>query len=272
MVGRPEPWQAVPLAPVSRPIGCNDVGIVAWTMTLKTPECPTGRRVRGVPQHLRVHAQQALPWTPVQCPALRRSPLEPTSVLPARQGTPPHTDLHPQRTHLHVHSQPWAALLLPAVRARAGGGHCERHHVQLGRLWPRGGRHVPGGCGACAGRAPAPHLPGRQLWRPRGPGLGGQAAPAGGRGQHRPARLGRVLVAPVHARAAQVEWSVPEDPNKGHKYLYLTDADHKALIRGPGGASFRADPLTTAAGAQPGGVPYISFPTAWQRGERAGAG
>ena len=45
MTGKPEPWTAVPLAPVSRPIGRNDVGIVAWTMTLKTPECPTGRRV-----------------------------------------------------------------------------------------------------------------------------------------------------------------------------------------------------------------------------------
>ena len=48
MAGKPEPWTAVPLAHVSRPIGRNDVGIVAWTMTLKTPECPTGRRVRAL--------------------------------------------------------------------------------------------------------------------------------------------------------------------------------------------------------------------------------
>ena len=47
----------------------------------------------------------------------------------------------------------------------------------------------------------------------------------------------------------QVEWNVPEDPTKGHKYLYLTDADHDTLSRGNGGASFRADALTTSEGA-----------------------
>lgn len=33
------------LVPVSRPVGQNDVGMVAWTLTLKTPECPQGRKV-----------------------------------------------------------------------------------------------------------------------------------------------------------------------------------------------------------------------------------
>lgn len=35
-----------PLALVQRPTSCNDVGVVAWVMTLKTPECPQGRQVR----------------------------------------------------------------------------------------------------------------------------------------------------------------------------------------------------------------------------------
>jgi hypothetical protein len=37
------PWA---VAPVERPIGGNDVGIVAWRLALRTPECPGGREVR----------------------------------------------------------------------------------------------------------------------------------------------------------------------------------------------------------------------------------
>lgn len=36
-----------PLVAVSRPVGQNDVGMVAWTLTMKTPECPQGRKVRA---------------------------------------------------------------------------------------------------------------------------------------------------------------------------------------------------------------------------------
>lgn len=32
------------MVPVDRPSGQNDVGIVAWLLTLKTPECPQGRQ------------------------------------------------------------------------------------------------------------------------------------------------------------------------------------------------------------------------------------
>lgn len=31
--------------PVTRPVGQNDIGIVAWILTLKTPEYPLGRKV-----------------------------------------------------------------------------------------------------------------------------------------------------------------------------------------------------------------------------------
>ena len=33
------------MLPVSRPVGQNDVGIVAWLMTLRSPEYPQGRKV-----------------------------------------------------------------------------------------------------------------------------------------------------------------------------------------------------------------------------------
>ena len=33
------------LRPLQRPMGQNDVGIVAWHMVLCTPECPEGRQV-----------------------------------------------------------------------------------------------------------------------------------------------------------------------------------------------------------------------------------
>ena len=36
-----------PMMAVSRPVGQNDVGMIAWTLTLKTPECPQGRKVRS---------------------------------------------------------------------------------------------------------------------------------------------------------------------------------------------------------------------------------
>ena len=51
---RGQPSQRIALKPVTRPIGQNDVGIVAWTMTLKSPECPTGRRVASHMTFLRV--------------------------------------------------------------------------------------------------------------------------------------------------------------------------------------------------------------------------
>ena len=37
-----------PLAPVARPPGQNDVGIVAWLLTLRTPECPQGRQIVAI--------------------------------------------------------------------------------------------------------------------------------------------------------------------------------------------------------------------------------
>lgn len=37
-------FQPVHMTPVDRPSGQNDVGIVAWLLTLKTPECPQGRQ------------------------------------------------------------------------------------------------------------------------------------------------------------------------------------------------------------------------------------
>ena len=36
------------MVPIDRPTGKNDVGIVAWQLTLKTPECPQGRQVGSV--------------------------------------------------------------------------------------------------------------------------------------------------------------------------------------------------------------------------------
>lgn len=37
--------EAADMEVVSREVGQNDVGIVAWLITLKTPECPAGRQV-----------------------------------------------------------------------------------------------------------------------------------------------------------------------------------------------------------------------------------
>ncbi len=34
-----------PMVPVNRPVGQNDVGMIAWVLTLRTPECPQGRKV-----------------------------------------------------------------------------------------------------------------------------------------------------------------------------------------------------------------------------------
>ena len=33
---------------VQRPIGENDIGIVAWVLTLHSPECPSGRKVQSL--------------------------------------------------------------------------------------------------------------------------------------------------------------------------------------------------------------------------------
>lgn len=37
--------QPATMMTVDRPTGQNDVGIVAWLLTMKTPECPQGRQV-----------------------------------------------------------------------------------------------------------------------------------------------------------------------------------------------------------------------------------
>jgi acetyl-CoA carboxylase/biotin carboxylase 1 len=37
-----------PMVPVHRPVGANDCGVVAWVLTLRTPECPAGRRLVAV--------------------------------------------------------------------------------------------------------------------------------------------------------------------------------------------------------------------------------
>ena len=37
--------QPAAMTPVTRTIGSNDVGVVAWLLTMKTPECPQGRQV-----------------------------------------------------------------------------------------------------------------------------------------------------------------------------------------------------------------------------------
>ena len=36
-----------PMLPVTRPVGQNDVGVLAWQLTLRTPECPQGRKARA---------------------------------------------------------------------------------------------------------------------------------------------------------------------------------------------------------------------------------
>ncbi|CAK0731625.1 hypothetical protein CVIRNUC_000020 [Coccomyxa viridis] len=37
-----------PMVPVNRPVGQNDVGMIAWVLTLRTPECPQGRKLVAV--------------------------------------------------------------------------------------------------------------------------------------------------------------------------------------------------------------------------------
>ena len=49
MVQQSSSGRPVQMLPVDRPTGQNDVGIVAWLLTLKTPECPQGRQARLIP-------------------------------------------------------------------------------------------------------------------------------------------------------------------------------------------------------------------------------
>lgn len=39
---------SIPLVPTSRPPARNDVGIVAWVMTARSPECPQGRQLVAI--------------------------------------------------------------------------------------------------------------------------------------------------------------------------------------------------------------------------------
>ena len=47
-----------PMVPVTRPVGQNDVGVLAWQLTLRTPECPQGRKARAHD----VHCTQCNAW------------------------------------------------------------------------------------------------------------------------------------------------------------------------------------------------------------------
>lgn len=42
-----DPHAVWTIKPVDRPVGANDVGVVAWRLALRTPECPAGREVRS---------------------------------------------------------------------------------------------------------------------------------------------------------------------------------------------------------------------------------
>lgn len=37
--------QGAAMTPVERPVGQNDVGVIAWELLLRTPEYPQGRKV-----------------------------------------------------------------------------------------------------------------------------------------------------------------------------------------------------------------------------------
>ena len=43
--------------------------------------------------------------------------------------------------------------------------------------------------------------------------------------------------------ALQVEWNNPADPNKGFKYLYLTDKDYQAIWKGADHPWIKAKPV-----------------------------
>ena len=47
--------EPAPMHLTHRPIGSNDVGVVAWLLTMRTPECPQGRQV-----HLLLHIEHTL--------------------------------------------------------------------------------------------------------------------------------------------------------------------------------------------------------------------
>lgn len=64
-------WLPIRLQRVSRPIGQNNVGVIAWLMTLKTPESPSGRQVNPNKTLGLVHCLQdcvaAYPNTCIDC-------------------------------------------------------------------------------------------------------------------------------------------------------------------------------------------------------------
>lgn len=53
--------QPAAMVHVDRPAGQNDVGVVAWLLTLKTPECPQGRQVPPL-RAANALSSVALPW------------------------------------------------------------------------------------------------------------------------------------------------------------------------------------------------------------------
>ncbi|KAK9867066.1 hypothetical protein WJX84_010484 [Apatococcus fuscideae] len=129
---------------VQRPIGENDIGIVAWVLTLHSPECPTGRKVVAIANDITMGAGAFGP----------------------------------------------KEYAMFAAAANYGLAH----------------------------RMPILYL----------------AANSG-------ARFGL---------AQEVEWQDPADPNKGIKYLYLTDADYQQLMNDSSKRqnAFKASPITSAKG------------------------
>lgn len=131
------------LRPLQRPMGQNDVGIVAWHMVLRTPECPEGRQVIAIANDITYNS----------------------GAFGPRED----------------------AIF------RAATEHALQHELPIVYL----------------------------------------AANSG-------ARVG--LAAEVK-QCLQVEWVQANDPSKGFKYLYLSDADYRALTQGTGSATLRAQPL-----------------------------
>ena len=67
------------------------------------------------------------------------------------------------------------------------------------------------------------------------------------------------MQAPCHVNKApdltlQVEWNVPADPTKGHKYIWLSDEDYQAITKRSPSPVLKADSLTTKQGKHPPAV------------------
>ena len=108
-----------PVIPVDRAPGGNDVGVVAWLLTLKTPECPQGRQVGDTTGPCTIEknrCRQNIPSTCMDIPTDDFSTHSRSRKTEGRSDQPSDQLFYASQAELHSTPSPGEIWAAPSVK------------------------------------------------------------------------------------------------------------------------------------------------------------